>query len=91
MEFQGDEWFANSETLNRHFNLPSLSDCRNYLKLLFTCKLVYSPPGFLICVQTLIYEQVFIQDFELGGEQDGSRMIVACESMRTHALSVHAY
>ena len=24
--------------------------------------------------------QGFIQDFELGGEQDGSRMIVVCES-----------
>ena len=29
--------------------------------------------------------QGFIQDFALGGEQDGSRMIGACESMLTHA------
>ena len=27
----------------------------------------------------------FIQDFELGGGHGGSRMIVACESMLTHA------
>ena len=32
----------------------------------------------------------FTQDFEWGGEQDGSRMIVACESMLTH-LRVYAY
>ena len=32
--------------------------------------------------------QGFIQDFELEGEkQDGSRMIVACKSMLTHAYA----
>ena len=44
------QWSANSETLNQHFNLPSLTDRCNYLKLLFTYKLVfghlYCPPGF---------------------------------------------
>ena len=42
------------------------------------------------CIHTcFVYpNQGFIQDFELwggGGKQDGSRMIVACESIRTRA------
>ena len=39
-----------------------------------------------------VQEQIFIQDFELGGrgeKQDGSRMIVACES--SGCVSVCAY
>ena len=40
----------------------------------------------IILYETLpgVGRQGFIQDFELGGEQDGSRVIVVCESMFTH-------
>ena len=45
-------WSANSDTLNWHFKLPSLSDRRNYFKLLFfKFKFLYCPPGvFFFCV-----------------------------------------
>ena len=51
ISLSSQKWSANSDTLNWHFNLPSISDRRNYFKLLFTYKLVsghlYCPPGFL--------------------------------------------
>ena len=42
-------WTSDSESLNHHFQLPSLSSCRTYFKVLSTCKCLNSytfcPPG----------------------------------------------